>query len=207
MKTTQDYENDLAAIRSTMEKSAKFMSLSGLSGVLAGIYALAGAGYAYYVIYYPSSPGGLRLQPVTEEVALIKLLVTALLVLALSLASAFMLSQRKAKKMGVSIWNKPSSLLLTSMIIPLVAGGLLTIILVSRGYYMIFSSSTLIFYGLALINGSQFTFKELRYLGIAEIILGLASALLPGFGLVFWAFGFGILHIVYGSIMHIRYDR
>lgn len=207
MKDTKGYEDDLASIRATMERSVKFMSLSGLSGILAGIFALAGAAYAYALIYYPSSPFGFRLYIVEQETTVTKLVVTAVLVLALSLATAFFLSQHKAKKLGVNVWNKPSKLLLINLLIPLIAGGLFTVILVSRGYYMIFSSTTLIFYGLALVSASQFTFKEVRYLGFTEIILGLVSATMPGFGLLFWAAGFGLLHIIYGSIMHYRYDR
>jgi len=207
MKDTKGYEDDLASIRATMERSVKFMSLSGLSGILAGIFALAGAAYAYALIYYPSSPFGFRLYIVEQETTVIKLVVTAALVLALSLATAFFLSHHKAKKLGVNVWNKPSKLLLINLLIPLIAGGLFTVILVSRGYYMIFSSTTLIFYGLALVSASQFTFKEVRYLGFTEIILGLVSATMPGFGLLFWAAGFGLLHIIYGSIMHYRYDR
>lgn len=207
MKNTEGYENDLAAIRATMERSAKFMSLSGLSGILAGVYALIGAAYAYYVIYYPEPPFGFRLYLGTESSIVIKLIVTAAVVLLLSLATAFILSQQKARKLNVSIWNKPSKLLFTNMAIPLATGGIFTAIMVSHGYYIIFSSSTLIFYGLALISASQFTFKEIRYLGVSEIVLGLCSAMLPGFGLVFWAIGFGLLHLIYGGIMHYRYDR
>lgn len=207
MKNAEGYESDLAAIRATMERSAKFMSLSGLSGVLAGVYALAGATYAYSLIYYPDFPSGIRLYLGTESDVVLKLISTASSVLILSLLTAFLLSQQKAKKLGVSIWNKPSRLLFINVIIPLATGGLFTIIMISQGYYIIFASSTLIFYGLALINGSQFTYREIRYLGLSEIALGLLSAISPGFGLVYWAIGFGLLHIIYGGIMHFRYDR
>jgi hypothetical protein len=65
----------------------------------------------------------------------------------------------------------------------------------------------LVFYGLALIQGSANTFDEIRYLGFSEIILGLISASVPGYGLVFWAIGFGVLHIIYGVIMYNKYDK
>ena len=207
MKNTAGYESDLAAIRSTMERSAKFMSLSGLSGILAGVFALAGAAYAYTLIYYPDSPYGFRLYVGADSALLTKLIVTASAVLVLSLITAFLLSQQKANKLGVSIWNKPSQLLLINMSIPLATGGLFTIVMIAQGYYILFSSATLIFYGLALISASQFTYREVRYLGLSEIALGLLSSMLPGFGLVFWAIGFGLLHIIYGGIMHYRYDR
>lgn len=202
-----EYEKDLAAIRSTMERSAKFLSLSGLSGVLAGLYALLGAAYAYSIIYYPSAPFGLRLYVASDKQAVTNLIATAVTVLIISILTAYFLSIKKAKKNGVTVWNKPSKLMLINIAIPLAAGGILTFILITKGYYMVFASSTLIFYGIALINGSQFTFRDIRYLGLLEILLGLLSAALPGYGLIFWSIGFGVLHIIYGTIMYTKYDR
>jgi len=64
---------------------------------------------------------------------------------------------------------------------------------------------TLIFYGLALVNASKYTLSEIRSFGIAEIVLGLIAMAFIGYGLLFWAIGFGLLHIIYGIIMHVRY--
>jgi hypothetical protein len=207
MKEIQDYQKDIASIRSMMERSVKFLSLSGLSGILAGLYALAGVIYTYYLIYYPYSPFGFRFYYLDEKRIVVQLILIALSVLALSLGTGYWMSAVKAKKLGVSVWNKSSKLLLINLLIPLAVGGLFIIIMVSRGYYMIIASSCLIFYGLALINGSQFTFKEIRYLGFCEIALGLLAAMLPGYGLIFWGIGFGLLHIGYGTFMYYRYDR
>jgi hypothetical protein len=206
MKQVQEYEKDIASIRAIMERSVKFISLSGLSGILAGIYALAGASIAYYLIYYPHSPFGFRFYYINEQDVIFKLLVVATLVLAGSLATGYLLSARKAKKLGVSVWNKASKQLLIDVSIPLITGGLFIVILLSRGYFMIVASSCLLFYGLALIYGSQHTVKEIRYLGYSEIVLGLLSALLPGYGLIFWSIGFGVMHIIYGSLVYYRHD-
>ena len=206
MKEISEYEKDLASIRTMMERSVKFISLSGLSGVMAGLYAMAGALAAYYLIYYPYSPFGFRFYYVNEEQVIGKLLFIASIVLILSIGTGYYLSFRKAKRLGISIYNTTSRQLLINMMIPLVTGGLFILILISRGYFVIVASACLIFYGLALINGSRNTYEEIRYLGFSEIILGLASALLPGYGLIFWALGFGVLHIVYGAVMHYRYD-
>jgi len=116
------------------------------------------------------------------------------------------MSQRKAKKTGMRFWNNTSKELLRSLFIPLIPGGLLCLILLSQGYYGLVAPTCLIFYGLALIQASVVTFSEIRYLGFLEIILGLLAALLPDYGLLFWAAGFGVLHILYGSVMYYRYD-
>jgi uncharacterized membrane protein HdeD (DUF308 family) len=68
-------------------------------------------------------------------------------------------------------------------------------------------SATLVFYGLALINASKYTVRDVFYLGICEIVLGVLSMFLTGFTLLFWALGFGILHILYGTIMYFKYDK
>ena len=208
----QDIQDELVSIRSMMERSSKFISLSGLSGILAGVYALIGAGLAYNFIY--SGDGFFYTRDyliandnITQVELLSKLIIIALVVLALSLATGLLLTVRKAKQKGQPVWGSISRQLLFNMVVPLIAGGVLMLILLSRGYLGIVASASLIFYGIALVNASNFTFKDVRYLGICEILLGLLAALLPGYGLLFWAIGFGVLHIVYGSIMYLKYDR
>jgi len=207
MKEVHDYEKDLASIRSMMERSAKFISLSGLSGVLAGIYALAGATAAYFVAHYPVSPLDYRIYSIRESDTFFKLLIIATIVLVASITTGVILSKRKAEKHGLKFWTPSSRMLMTNLAIPLVAGGIFVLIMLFTGHFGLAAPGTLLFYGLALIHGSSNTFDEIRYLGFSEIILGLISAALPGYGLIFWALGFGVLHIVYGTIMYNKYDK
>jgi len=93
------------------------------------------------------------------------------------------------------------------MATPLIAGGIVIIVCIFRGYFELISPLSLIFYGLALISASSYTFNDVKYLGLCEVVLGLTAACLPGYGLLFWAIGFGVLHIVYGSMMYFKYDR
>ena len=207
MKEIQEYEKDLASIRSVMEKSAKFISLSGMSGVMAGLYALAGAAAAYFITYYPVSPFRYRIYSITEPDTLWKLVVLAFVVLTASIGTGLWFSLRKAKKHGVKLWSSTSQNLFLSMAIPLVTGGIFILILLSNGHFGLAAPACLVFYGLALIQGSSNMYDEIRYLGFSEIILGLIGTIFPGYGLIFWALGFGVLHIVYGAIMHNKYDR
>jgi hypothetical protein len=136
-----------------------------------------------------------------------KLILVASLVLAASLTTGIWLTQRKAKKRNTEFWNKATKQMLINLSIPLVAGGLFILIILSSGHFGLAAPACLLFYGLALIQASNNTVNEIRYLGFSEIILGLVSAMLPGYGLIFWALGFGVLHIFYGAIMHNRYDK
>lgn len=207
MKPIHEYEKDIASIRTMMDRSAKFISLSGLSGVLAGIYALAGAIVAYYIVHYPVSPFHYRIYSIREEDTLSKLIAVAAVILVASIVTGLWLSHQKAKKHGIKLWSPASRTMLLNVTIPLVSGGIFILIMLYTGHFELAAPACLIFYGIALIQGSSNTYDEVRYLGFCEIILGLVSAVFPGYGLLFWAFGFGVLHIVYGAIMYNKYDK
>ncbi|MFC6099207.1 hypothetical protein [Olivibacter domesticus] len=197
---------ELSSIRSLMERSAKFISLSGLSGVMAGIYALIGAFFGYRIVYQTGAGLGYREHYVNDQFVITKLSLVALVVLLCSIGTAVILSTRKARQKKQQIWNAASKGLLVHGGIPLITGGLLILILLYRGYFGIIAPACLIFYGLALVSGSHYTFKDIKWLGFSEILLGLLAALMPGYGLFFWSAGFGVLHIIYGLIMYYKYD-
>ncbi len=206
-----EIQNDLASIRNLMERSSKFISLSGLSGVLAGVYALIGAALAYNLLY----KGDWRIYIIPPESGfslfnnsvVVQLVLIAVVVLVLSISTGVYLSYKKAKRNGQPLLGRVSRELLFNMNVPLLAGGGLMLILLYRGYFGIIAPASLIFYGLALIGASNFTFTDVKFLGLCEVVLGLLAACFPGYGLVFWALGFGVLHIVYGSVMYFKYDR
>jgi hypothetical protein len=208
----KDLQNELASIRSLMERSSKFISLSGLSGILAGIYALIGAAIAYYFLYvdlHTINPDThYRIVGILNSILNVSaFLILGFLVLFASVFTGIILTTRKAKRKGQPIWGNLSRTLLFHMAVPLVTGGILIFIFLTRGYYGVIAPITLIFYGLSLVGASNFTFSDVKYLGILEIILGLIAACLPGYGLLFWAIGFGLLHIIYGSMMYLKYDK
>lgn len=181
---------DIKAIRKIMEESTRFLSLSGLSGVLAGIAALAGALIAWLFIDDTWS-----------------LMVVAAAVLVLSLSVAFWLSVKKAKREGKHFWTPVSRKMLVHLFIPLVTGGILALVFMSQGNMQLVVPVFLIFYGLALVNAAKYTLGEIFYLGILEIITGLVLTIFPGWWLIGWSFGFGILHVVYGLVMYGKYGR
>jgi len=203
----KDIYSELSSIRNLMERSTKFISLSGLSGIMAGIYALIGAYIGYKIVYGNSNDLDYRDHYVNSPETLGLLLLIALAVLAFSILTGIWLTIRQARKKGENFWNPVSKRLLTNLAIPLVTGGLFILVLIIRGDYGIIASACLVFYGLALISGGQYTFSDVKWLGCCEIILGLLAALFPGFGIVFWVLGFGLLHVLYGTIMHFKYNQ
>lgn len=207
MDQEKDYLRDLTEIRSMMEKSSRFISLSGLSGVFAGIFALIGAALAYMVIqdFFPNI---LSMGYEAAENKLITLLfLDAGLVLLFALLTGYFFTSRKAKRQGLTTWNKASRQMLWNIALPLMSGGVFCAALAYHGVYALVAPSMLVFYGIALINGSKYTLDDIRYLGYLEIVLGLAASFAIGYGLWFWAFGFGVLHIVYGTAMYFKYEH
>ncbi len=204
MKQNQAYEKDIASIRQLMERSVKFLSLSGLSGILAGVYALIGASVVYVLFQYPQAPWQYRYDSIKDSIPL--LLFIALVVLIASLITGYLLAARKAGRLGVKFWDSTTKRLVVNLAIPLATGGIFITAILLNGHYGLAAPASLIFYGLALINASPNLFDEIRYLGYCEITLGILSSFLPGFGLLFWAIGFGVLHVVYGTMMYKKYD-
>ncbi len=205
----KEIRDELSSIRSLMERSSKFISLSGLSGILAGVYALIGAAAAYMIIQNNPISGRIPLFELIADAVnvLLILFAIAFIVLIASLLTAFVLSNRIAKRKGQPIWGNASKILVLNTSIPLITGGIFIIILLYQGYDTFIIPAMLVFYGLALVSASNFTFSDVKYLGLLEIVLGLVAACVPQFGLLFWALGFGVLHIVYGSIMYFKYDK
>ncbi|MEQ9442373.1 MAG: hypothetical protein RIG62_25260 [Cyclobacteriaceae bacterium] len=197
-----DYLQDITEIRSMMERSSRFISLSGLSGVMAGVYALAGAGVAHACLsQYRAGQLG------SYGTVVGYLFIIAATVLLLAVGTGIWLTTRRARRQGQKVWDATARRLIIHLLIPLVAGGVFCLILVGQGYTGIVAPSMLMFYGLALINASKYTLTDVMYLGLAEVALGLLSAIVIGYGLLFWAIGFGVLHLVYGASMYYKYER
>lgn len=196
------YLQDLHEIKTMMNKSSQFISLSGPSGILAGVYALIGAWFTHVLLAKNTEA------VVTLESGTFKAIVLiAAIVLTLSVVTAVILSSVKAKKEGEKIWNTTSRRLFINFLIPLVTGGLFAVLLIKNGTFGLIAPVTLIFYGLACVNASKYTLRDIRYLGITVTILGLLATNFPGHGLLFWALGFGVCHVIYGTIMYVKYDR
>lgn len=203
----KNYLNDLKDIKEMMSKSTQFISLSGLSGVLAGIYALVGAYFAYKTIYFDTSTSGNYSNLIISEDAVIRLLVIATTVLILSIATGIILSIRNSKKNNDKIWNATSKRLIINFMIPLAVGGYMGLYLIEKEIFGLITPLTLIFYGLACVNASKYTLGDIRYLGITMIVLGIINTFFIGYGLLFGALGFGVCHIFYGGMMWFKYER
>ena len=199
---SKDYLKDISEIKDLMNKSSRFISLSGLSGILAGTYAIIGGAIAYWLVMSYSS-GTLKLEGQIFRLVMLDLFLVALF----SVVTGVILTTKKAKKNGAKIWDNASKRLVINFLIPLIAGGLYILIILNNGKYGQTGALMLLFYGLALVNASKYSLGDIKYLGYIEIVLGLIAALYPGCGFWLWLIGFGVMHIIYGTWMYFKYDR
>jgi asparagine N-glycosylation enzyme membrane subunit Stt3 len=191
----------LQDIKRMMERSSRFISLSGLSGLSAGICALIGAYVAHGWI------NDFNEQKIDQDSLRWKLVILAFVVLGLALVSSLYFTLRKAKQNKVSVWDHSSKKLLINLAIPLATGAAFIAGLIYHDEGRLVAAATLVFYGLALVNASKYTLRDIRYVGILEILLGIVSMYYAENGLYFWALGFGVIHIIYGLFMWWKYDK
>lgn len=201
---THNYIDDIKEIKEIMNRSSRYISLSGISGVFAGIFALGGAYLAYTTVYSGQDYLNYRTADLTTE-NILTLVAIALVTIVLTVIAGIYFTTKASKKNNQKVWDYQTKRLLINLAIPLVSGGLFCLIMLVRGYVGLLAPLTLIFYGLSLVNASKYTLPELRSLGIMEIAIGLIATYFIGYGLLFWALGFGILHIIYGIVMHLKY--
>ncbi len=201
----QKISDDLAHIRFMMERSSRFLSLSGLSGVGAGVVGLIAGCMAMYLTNDYFVDYDLYQQKVYQADMLFKLIVLGSSALLLAIFCGCYFTVRKSKKLGLQIWTATTKKILIQLAIPLAVGGVFVLALLQYNLYGLVAGTTLIFYGLALVNAEKYTYSDIKYLGFLEIILGCLSLFFIGKGLIFWTIGFGVLHIIYGIILHRKY--
>lgn len=188
-------EDDLREIKDIMNRSTRFTSLSGLSGVAAGVAGLAGAFVAHSTVF--SEPVYFTFEPVPMGSGHSKLLFAiAAATLLLAAVGAVVFTRLKAK--GHTVWNTQAKRFVANMAIPMLAGGLVCGLLWLHHLPGLLLPLSLVFYGLALVNAGRDTLPEIRVLGLVETGLGIGALLFIPYSLLFWAVGFGGMHVVFG---------
>lgn len=198
---TKNHQEDLNHIRSMMERSSRFTLLSGLSGIAAGVTALVGAGYIYFRLKKMGIDYFTATKRYYDQDLVLEFFIVALLVLFTALFFGVYFTIRKSRNKQVPIWSSVTKNLIVNFSVPLVVGAVFCLSLYVHHLFAFIAPTTLIFYGLALVNSEKYTFTDVKYLGFFELLLGCLSLFFLGKGLVFWIIGFGFMHIIYGIIL------
>jgi len=214
MDDSKKLSRDLRDIKQMMERSSRFISLSGLSGISAGICALIGVFFARDAIEKNRSAVSDLGKSFSDTDTILHgdffnstLIRIAALTFLGALASAFLFTYRRSQRTNTPIWGYTAKRLLINVAIPIVAGGIFLLALINNKVFGFVAPGCLIFYGLGILNASNYTLSETRYLAYGEILLGVINLFFPVQGLYFWAAGFGVLHILYGIFMWWKYER
>jgi hypothetical protein len=214
MNEQQQSLEDLQHIKKMMERSSRFISLSGLSGISAGLCALIGAWVAKPYVNGDKdviiSTDLAKEQVLNNSYTIIfntYLFWIAAATFVGAVLTSFIFTYIKSKKEGTQIWSNTSKRLIINVSIPILVGGVFLYKMLTTGGYDLLSPGCLIFYGLGLVNASKYTLVEIRYLGYVQILLGIINLWFVGYGLYFWAAGFGVMHILYGAYMWSKYER
>ena len=212
MNTPKEQLDAIKDMRNLMERSSRFLSLSGLSGVAIGIIALLGAAAVYLQLGLSSITSGFEnklksIHATSDDDHFLFLIVAASLVLLVAVITGILMSINRSKKLQLPAWDLTAKRLLINLFIPLAAGGISCLIMIDKGEIVYLIPITLIFYGLSLVNASKYSFDEIRTLGILQIVLGLIAAWQADYALLLWATGFGILHIGYGILIHTKHQN
>lgn len=190
----------LKNINTMMNRSERFLSLSGLSGVAAGSFAIIASVFVYLRI------GSFFVDGKDLQNNTVYFVILGMITFLCTIVTAYFFTRKKSIKSATNIWNKTSKTALINMSIPLIVGGLFCSMLIFHGYHNLVMPLVLIFYGLSLISVSKNTFEMIKTLGFVEIILGILNVIFLGYDLIFWFVGFGLFHIGYGLFMYFKYE-
>jgi hypothetical protein len=214
MNDPEKLSSELHDIKEMMERSSRFISLSGLSGVCAGICALIATWLSAGVIEKnKDAVRNLKVSIADSDSIMYgdflnsRLFQIALITLVAAITFAFIFTYRRSKITNVPIWGITAKRMVISIAVPVLVGGIFLLALIKNGVFGFVAPGCLIFYGLGVLNASKYTLPETGYLGYCEILLGLINLMFQGEGLYFWAAGFGLLHIFYGAFMWWKYER
>ena len=179
---------NLRFIRETMERSASFTAVPGWGGVAMGATALVAAALAQRA----STPSGWLATWSAAAVIAAGIGVWAI--------------RRKMHAARLPILPGPAQKFATSLAPPLVAGGLLTLVLFQEGLTRVLPGLWLMLYGAGVITGGAFSVRIVPVMGGCLMACGAAALFAPAsWGNVFMAAGFGGLQIVFGVIIARRY--
>ena len=196
---------ELSEIKSMMERSKRFLSLSGIAGIPVGLTALAGIAAINFTIH---QSWNVWLLPETLNLSTIQLIwlgVITALMFGIAAIITWILSHKKVPTQKLA--SPPSKKFLEALAIPIAFGTVACLLFAKNELYAYIPGLSLLMYGLGMIQAAQHSFQELKRLGLALAVLGLVAFLAPTYSLILWAMGFGGLHILYGIWMHQKYDR
>ncbi len=180
--------DNLRYIRQAMESSSSFTSVSGWGGIAMGLTALAAAALA-------------SLPLLAERWLTVWVADAVLAALIGGWATA-----RKARGQGVTLSQGVGRRFLLSLSPPIIAAGVLSVVLYRLGAAQAIPGTWLLLYGAGVVTGGTFSVRPVPIMGASFMVLGVVAFLAPpSWSNALLAAGFGGLHILFGSVIAWRH--
>jgi hypothetical protein len=177
----------LRYIRETMENAAEFTAVPGWGGLAMGISALAAAYLASRL-----APG--------------RWLAVWLIEVFVAVCIAAPAAATKARRANSSLFTGPGRKFVLSFAPPIIVGGLLTLSAWHSGSLGSLPGVWLLLYGTAVVTGGAFSVRAVPIMGMCLMSLGAAALFAPAnWGNLFMAAGFGLVQMVFGIWIALRY--
>lgn len=199
----KNYLEDISQIKNLMAESSKFLVFTtGLSGFFSGLFAILGMIYIYVL-----ADGDVNdIEQLTVNYRS-TVAVVLIIILALSTLVTVIFTRRNAKSQGQNPWNPIAKKMVFNFYTVGVLGAVYLLILFFQEKYDTIVELMLVFYGMALLNGSKYTFDQVKLLAYIQIALGLACSFFDSYDFWFWVAGFGLVNLIYGGIMYFGYGK
>lgn len=178
----------LRYIRETMENAAEFTAVPGWGGVAMGLTAIAAA----WLAARQASPLNWAIVWLAEAFVAVAIAAPA--------------AATKARRANSSLFRGPGRKFVLSFAPPIVVGGLLTLVLIQLGVFSALPGVWLLLYGTAIVTGGAFSVRAVPVMGLCLMALGAGALFAPAaWGNYFMAAGFGIVQVVFGFRIALRY--
>ena len=180
--------DQLQFIRHTMESATSFTAVPGWGTVLLGLTAIAAA---------------LVARSLDSRVTWVLLWLGEALLAAIISLVGMVKKTGSLAKLATSIPARKCAL---SLVPPLAAGAVLTLMMMEQHLYAILPGMWLMLYGVAVITGGAFSVRVVPVMGICFAVFGTVALALPAS----WAngvmgAGFGGLHVLFGLLIARRH--
>src|SRR5690349_10824433 len=180
--------DQLQFIRHTMESATSFTAVPGWGTVLLGLTAIAAA---------------LVARSLDSRVTWVLLWLGEALLAGVISIVAMVKKTGSLAKLATSIPARKCAL---SLVPPLAAGGVLTLMMMEQHLYAILPGMWLMLYGVAVITGGAFSVRVIPVMGICFAVFGTIALALPAsWANGIMAAGFGGLHVLFGLLIARRH--
>lgn len=185
----QDHAMDnLRYIRRTIERAGSFTAVPGIGGMLMGSTAMAAAWLA-------SRQGhGSRWLALWIGEAFVALLI------------GIVGAELKSRRAKLPLLSGPGRKFIAGFAPAMLAGGLLTGVLFHAGSVALLPGMWMLLYGAGVVSGGGASVRVVPLMGACFMVMGAAALLWPGVSSdALLAAGFGGLHIVFGTVIAVKY--